>query len=211
MASELDPSREKPPPAVLPLLVGLLLGTLSRYSSRLSLSLRWLGNVGAIWLLVAFFVGRGRPSARSAALSGAIALSAAAVAHYLPYRLARFGNGPELLRHPLYLWIVVGAAAGALFGVLGFIQRHGSKPAKVWSAAVIMASLAGEAVLLFLVAPQYAYVVAAPVQLAAAAALPFILVTDRVKSFLTAAVMLPFCMAGLWLMIVTIGRVYPGL
>lgn len=192
-------------------MVGLLLGALSRYSSQLTTSLQWLGNVGAIWLLVAFVVGRTRSSTRSAAFSGAITLVAAALSHYLPYRLARFGVGPETLRHPLYLWMVVGAVAGALFGVLGFVQKNEVGARSSWSVAVPVASLAGEAVLLSMVAPEVAYPLAAPVQLIAAVALPFMVGAERVKSYVAAVALLPFCMAGLWLMIVGIGRVYPGL
>ena len=196
---------------MLPLLVGLLLGALSRYSSQLTTSLQWLGNVGAIWLLVAFLVGRTRSSTRSAVFSGAITLVVATVSHYLPYRLARFGVGPQTLRHPLYLWMVVGAASGALFGVLGFVQRSQDGARSSWSAAALIACLAGEAVLLSLVAPEVAYPLAAPVQLIAAVALPFVVGAQRVRSYVAAVALLPFCMGVLWLMIVGIGRVYPGL
>ena len=193
------------------IVIGLLLGTLSRYSSRLTPSLGWLGNVGAPWLLVSFFVGRSCRSVRIAVVCGAVTLAAAAVAHYVGYRLARFGVDSEFLRYPLSLWVVVGAVAGGLLGVLGFIVRHGSSVAGMWSTGALMACLAGEALLLFLVAPRHAYIVAGPVQLVAAGVLPFVVGTDRVKSYLVTAALMPFCAAGLWLMVVSIGRVYPGL
>ena len=191
-------------------LIGVVLGTLSRYSSRLEPSFRWLGNVGAIWLLVSFFVGRMNRSVRIAAIGGAFTLASASVAHYVPYRLGKFGIDPELVRYPLFLWIFVGGVAGALFGAFGSIQRRGGVVG-MWSSAAVMACLAGEALLLFLVAPRYAYIVVGPVQLVAAAALPFVLGTDRTKSYLMTAAIVPFCIAGLWLMVVGLGRVYPGL
>lgn len=191
-------------------LVGLLLGTLSRYSSRLEPSFRWLGNVGAIWLLISFFVGRMSTSIHIATIGGAIALASASVAHYVPYRLGKFGVDPDLVRYPLLLWIVVGGVTGGLFGALGSLQRRGGL-VSMWSSAAIMACLAGESLLLFLVAPRYAYIVVGPVQLVAAAALPFVLGTDRIKSYLMTAAMVPFCVAALWLMVVGLGRVYPGL
>ena len=192
------------------ILAGLLLGTLSRYSSRLEPSFRWLGNVGAIWLLVAFFVGRSTRLVRVAAAGGAITLAAAAFAHYVPYRLGKVGVDPELFRYPLFLWVFVGGIGGALFGALGSIQRSRGGAA-TWSTAAIMASLAGEALLLFLLAPRYAYIVAGPVQLVAAGALPFLVGADRAKSYLITMALVPFCIVGLWLMVVGLGRVYPGL
>jgi hypothetical protein len=192
------------------ILMGLLLGSLSRYSSRLTPSLRWLGNVGAPWLLVAFFVGRVSRSIPMGAGAGAIALSAAAVTHYVPYRAARFGLDAELFRHPLFMWMLVGGAAGALFGGLGCIQRRGDR-AETWGTAALMACLAGESVLLFLIAPRYAWIVSGPVQLVSAAALPFVLGTDRRKSYLVTAALLPLCVVGLWVMVEGLDRVYPGL
>ena len=117
---------------------------------------------------------------------------------------------PELFRYPLFLWVFVGGIAGAVFGALGSIQRRRGV-AGTWSTAAVMASLAGEALLLFLMAPRYAYIVAGPVQLVAAGALPIALGTDRAKTYLITTALVPFCIVGLWLMVVGLGRVYPGL
>ena len=186
------------------LLTGLLLGALSRYSSSLAGPIRWLGNLGAIWLLVAYGLGRSHASSRQAAAAGALALSAAPIAHYVPYRVARFGFSLEVVRWYMVLWLVFGLIVGALFGYLG--SRRDAVGIALTSAA-----LAGESVLLWFLGPTEARLIAVPIQLAFALLLPLSLPARRLRAYGLALVVLPVAMAVLWVMIVRIGRVYPTL
>ena len=185
------------------LLGGVLLGLISRYTGSLSGPIRWLGNAGAPWLLVAFLVGRWELSARTAARSGALALVAAAISHYLPYRIAA---GWSPIRWWVVLWVGFGAVAGALLGYAGWRRD-------AWSNSFACAAFAAEAILLLLVAPQEALILAVPVEAMIALALPLLSRprVSRPKTYAVAAILTPVCMVILWLMVLKIGRVYPHL
>ena len=184
------------------LLAGVLLGLVSRLSGQpfFPAPIRWLGNTGAPWLLLAFFLGRSQDSSKRAALSGAIGLTAAAVSHYVPYRLAA-GFAP--VRWWVAFWFLLAPAVGALYGSVGFRRTD-------WSISVGCATLAGEAILLAFVGPSPSRVIAVPLEALCVVVLP-LLAQRRFKAYALAAALTPLSMLGLWIFVEKMGRVYPYL
>ena len=199
--------------AAFPVLAGLILGSFSRYSSSFPDALRWLGNFGAPWLAAAFFVARPQRSRGAAAVAGAVTLSIATLAHYVPYRIARDGFGLEVAAHPVLLWVVVGTVFGAIFGLLGWVHAC-HRRSSLLAAGCLAASFAGEAIVLFYVAHPNAVEVAVPIEAAIAMALPVVLTEgwrDRAKTYVATALLALPAIAILAATMGAIRRVYPGL
>ena len=197
----------------VPVLSGVVLGAFSRYSSAFPGALRWLGNFGALWLAVAFFVGRAQRSTRGAALAGAVTLSVAGVFHYVPFKIGRDGWGWEAVGHPLPMWIIVGSITGALFGFLGRLQSQRDPRRSPWATGSLAGAFAAESAILFLVAHQNAVLVAAPVEAVLAVATPIALTEgwfERVRTYAAVCLLVPWMVIALVVMMMAIGRVYPG-
>lgn len=187
------------------IVAGACLGLFSRYSSSLAQEIRWVGNFGASWFLVAFGLGLWVRRAKLAALGGVVALVTAVAFHYVPTRLAKAEFGIDLVAWWVVAWALIGAAGGALFGWLGARRS--------WPATAAMSGLLlGEAVLLFMTAPSYARYLAIPLEVVVGVGLPFFLHRDAlIKTYVATVAVVPVAFVAVWLSTLAIGRVYPGL
>ena len=131
----------------LTIVVGLGLGIFSRLTDLLPTEIKWIGNFGALWLGVAFLLGRTATGLSQGAAQGGMGLCLAAITHYLPLRLASRGLVIAALRFPFPQWIVVGVLAGAVFGAAGAVSGTRSKYA-VWAQAWMIAMLLAEGIVL---------------------------------------------------------------
>ena len=200
--------------ATIAVMVGTALGLFSHTSSSLTGPWRWIGNFGALWLIVAFFTGRVARETPTGAITGAFALVIASVIHYVPFRMARDGISWHAFRWPVLLWVVVGSIAGAAFGALGATHRQRIAPASVIAVALLVAAFAGEALVLLRTGYSRALQIAVPLELIMAAVLPFALAatwSDRAKIYLFGVALLPVTVLGLSAFMGVIHRVYPGI
>lgn len=187
---------------------GMALGALSRASDLLPRELRWVGNLGAIWLAVAFIVGAriGRP--RAAAVGGASALILAAFVHYGSMRLVRYGD-PELLGYPAPQWAAVGGVLGAVFGGVGSLWSDGDK--RVRSVAILTTALGAEALYLLMAHEPNARPVALPLELAAFLLLPLVSLrsgSDRLRTYGWAVSLTPLGAAAIAMVVGVARRIY---
>lgn len=195
-------------------LVGVALGFFSHTSSSLTGPWRWIGNFGALWLIVAFFTGRAARETPTGAITGAVILVIASVIHYVPFRMARDGISWQAFRWPVLLWVVVGVIAGAAFGALG--AAHGQRVARasVIAVALLVAAFAGEAFVLWRTGHPRAIQMAVPLEFLVASVLPIALAAswgDRAKIYLYGVLLLPVTVLGLSAFMGVIHRVYPGI
>lgn len=195
------------------LLAGTALGLFSHISSSLPGAWRWIGNFGALWLLVAFLVGRSTRNVRVSAVAGSITLIVASIVHYVPFRWARFGISWGAFRWPVVLWVLVGAVVGAAFGALGAAHRVRLKTLATIAVALLVAGFAGEAFILIRTGHPSAVQIAVPLELFVAAQLPVAFVRtwqERAKSYLYGVLFLPIVVIALAAFMGVIHRVYPG-
>ena len=194
--------------------VGTALGVFSHASSSLPGAWRWVGNFGALWLLVAFLVGRRVVTEGLApAVAGAMTLTIASVVHYVPFRMARDGVSWHAFRWPVVLWVLVGAVVGALFGALGAAHAQRLAKVSIVAVALLVAAFAGEAFILLRTGHPRAVQIAVPVELVFAAVLPLALAAswhERLKVYLYAVLLLPVVVVALAAFMGVIHRVYPG-
>ena len=174
-------------PVTITVLIGIALGFFSHMSSSLPGPWRWVGNFGALWLIVAFFTGRAARETRIGAITGAVVLAITSVVHYVPFRMARDGISWHSFRWPVLLWVVVGLVAGASFGALGAAHAQGVEGGSVFAVALLVAVLTGEAFVLWRTGHPRAIQISVPLELAVASVLPMALATswgDRAKIYL---------------------------
>lgn len=194
-------------------LAGTALGVFSHSSSSLPGGWRWVGNFGALWLLIAFLVGRFDGRTRTAALAGSVTLAIASVVHYVPFRMAREGVSLHAWRWPVALWALVGILVGALFGVLGAAHRQRLERSSLVAVALLVAAFAGEAFVLWRTGHPRAAQIAVPLELGVAIFLPLVLassLTDRLKIYVGSVLCFPVVVFALSAFMGTIKRVYPG-
>lgn len=206
--------RTKPAHIALAVLVGIGLGIFSHESSSLPGGLRWLGNFGALWVAIAFLVGRLISDVNRGAIAGAATLCVAAVVHYVPYRLAREGVGSDALRWPVVLWLLVGIGVGVLFGALGAAYGRREATVGLVGVALLAATFAGEAFVLARTGHPRAVQIAVPLELAVAALLPIIFFRswrERSKVFGITLLAVPLVVLALSAFMGVIHRVYPGI
>lgn len=197
----------------LALLLGLSLGVSSHTSSSLPGPWRWLGNVGAVWLAVAFVAGHLTSDKKIAALSGAVALGVASIVHYVPFRMIHDGFSWHAFRWPVVLWLYVAVPLGAAFGSLGSLQRERASKTAVLGVGLLAAAFAAEAVVLFQTGHPKAIKVAVPAEALVALLLPLTLIArwkDKVATYVTAVFLLPVLALPLKAFMGVIQRVYPG-
>jgi hypothetical protein len=153
------------------LIAGLALGVVTRFAYHLPEDWWWLARVGAPWLAVAFAVGASTPRLRAGAARGAVSLVVAILEYYAILGLIQHAYDHS----PLGLWWLAAAVpGGAAYGALGALWRAGRHD--VLAAAVLSASLAGEALIFVLLRSDGR--LAGPALFALAAALPVLLVRD---------------------------------
>lgn len=193
----------------LVLFVGTALGLASRASDLLPREVGWIGNLGAVWLAVAFAVGARAGSRGDAALAGAATLTLAALVHYTSARVLRHGLDIDLFRFPVTQWIVIGATLGAVFGAVGCSGR--APAVRAWAIGTLAATFGAEALYLFLRDEPNAVVLAAPLEIVAFVVLPVVLlrgVRDRVVAALTSVAIAPVGTVVILGVVAVVRRVY---
>jgi hypothetical protein len=98
-------------------LLGIALGLAARVVD--DLSLRWVGNVGALWFLIAFVVGRLSRRRAYGARLGAACLVTAALTYYLWRVLVDGTISVGYLFTVAVFWLVVAFVTGAIAGWFG--------------------------------------------------------------------------------------------
>lgn len=190
----------------LVVVAGTALGLVSRGSDLLPREVGWIGNLGAVWLAVAFAVGAAVGSPKRAAIAGSATLTVAALVHYTSARLLRHGLEIDLFRFPVTQWILIGTAVGSVFGALGAVWSRQHE--RVWPTAALAASFGAEALYLFARGEPNALALAAPLELVVFLTLPLVVLRHlraRILGVAGSMMMAPFG-AGVILGIVAIAR-----
>ena len=108
-----------------------------------------MGNVGAVWFLSGFFVGRLERSLRKGARGGVICLVSATVAYYA-WRVLFDGDiSTRYLTRVGVFWLLAAAVTGAISGGLGAKSHRWRVP---WGIAIGV--LLGEAVAVLLLSQR---------------------------------------------------------
>lgn len=191
---------------------GVALGVFSRASELLPPSGVWVGNIGALWLVVAFGIGTRFASRRIGGIAGAATLVVAVLTHYVPVRLLRGDLGGEVLRFPLGVWVLIGITTGFLFGSFGAAYRLREPLGKMGVAALASYCIAEAAILWALdVAP--ARVIAVPLEILIPMVLPPVLYrsrAERLQILVRIALLSPVLAIALAGLVRVLGRVYPA-
>ncbi|MDP9067986.1 MAG: DUF6518 family protein [Actinomycetota bacterium] len=128
--------------------VGIALGLAARLVD--DVAPRWVGNVGAVWFLAGFLVGRRQRSLRKGATAGALCLLTATLAYYA-WRIGidQTISLRYLTRVGLF-WLVTAVVVGVISGIAGAKSHR-------WSLAwgVAIGVLVGEAVAAALLAQRW--------------------------------------------------------
>ena len=161
---------------VLAVPLGLLLGAAGQTADHLLHELRWAAALGAPWLAVAFLAGALARDRIAAAVAGAVALVVATVTYYA---VNRAGGGLAGSAVIVVGWSAACVLAGGGFALAGAAWRTGGSLGRPAGAAVLAGALVGEAVLLASEWPDRAVQVVLTTELAAGAALPFLLARGR--------------------------------
>ena len=132
---------------VIAVVVGICLGIAARWID--DLAPRWVGNVGAVWFLTGFFIGRLERSLRKGARAGAICLVSATLAYY-GWRVFFDGNiSTRYLTEVGVFWLLAAAVTGVVSGALGAKSHRLLIP---WAIAVGV--LLGEALAVLLLSQR---------------------------------------------------------
>lgn len=124
---------------LFPVALGIALGIAARLVDHVAP--RWVGNIGAIWLLAAFLAGRRRHQRRNGAIDGAICLATACFTYYA-WRVAVDRTiSMRYLSTVGLLWLITSLLTGGIGGGLGTWSRTSSV-----TGGVTAGVLAGEAV-----------------------------------------------------------------
>jgi Family of unknown function (DUF6518) len=106
-------------------------------------------NLAGPWLVLAFLVGLYGRSSRDGAVGGLLALTTSVVAYYVTQRLGlRAANTRGLLAG--MLWLPISAAAGAVFGTLGYAFRGTNSRYRAGAAVALGGALVAESGILLL-------------------------------------------------------------
>ena len=154
--------------------VGVLLGTAGQEAEHYVRELRWVAGLGVPWLAVSWAVGALAGRSVAGAVAGAVSLTVATLTYYVLF----IRGSATLAILPVAIgWSLASVAAGGLFGLAGGAWRSASVTAvRVGAVALLAGALAGEALLLASEWPGPVARTLLVAELAAAAALPFLLV-----------------------------------
>jgi hypothetical protein len=170
---------------LLAVVVGCLLGAAGQTGPDLHPGLRWVVALGVPWLVTAFAAGALLGDRRWGAVAGAVALVVGTIAYYA-LRVALGGEGlggEELVLRggPIVVgWCAAAVVSGAVFGLGGALWRRGGSVAHVAGTALVSGALVGEALLLTQEWSARGARLVLAAELAAGAALPFLLTRRRV-------------------------------
>jgi hypothetical protein len=157
---------------ILAVPLGLALGVGGQLAGAAHPGLGWVAALGVPWLAVGFLAGALARDRAAGAVAGAVTLVVATGAYYALHVAA----SRTLSAAPVALaWMPACVAAGGAFGAAGAAWRRGGRRARPAAAAVLAGALVGEAVLLWGEWPDHVVRVVLAAELAAGAALPFLL------------------------------------
>jgi uncharacterized protein DUF6518 len=121
------------------LLAAVLLGVLAEVAVRGPATQIWT-TVGTPWLLLAFAAGRRTPRAPGAAAWGAGLVLLGFVTYYAWLLLVQGRPWSEVRdEHHALGWLVLGAVAGAVCGLVGVLTRHPRPVVRTVAWAVVVA------------------------------------------------------------------------
>lgn len=121
----------------LGLLAGLALGVLTNVlQGLLPNAVQQAANSGAVWVCCAFAVGALASGRVMAAVAGALSQTGAVVGYYAYAEWGPHREGAGSLAAPL-AWLLLGLAAGPLFGTAGRWWRRGGRRARVAGPALL--------------------------------------------------------------------------
>jgi hypothetical protein len=170
---------------LLAVAVGLALGVAGQTGPDLHPGLRWVVALGVPWLVSAFAAGALIGDRGWGALAGAVALVVGTLAYYA-LRVALGGGGILGVQGfvvrgaPMVIgWCAAAVLSGALFGLAGAAWRRGGVLANVAGTALVSGALIGEALLLTQEWTSRGGRLVLAAELAAGAALPFVLSRRR--------------------------------
>ena len=150
---------------------GIALGSWSRLGDALPRPLMWVANLGVPWLAVAAWCGARSRTRPWAAAYGALSLATAASVHYLSVRLLNGIEGLDLIRWPLWAWVLVGIPLGAISGALGRVAAENGGRRRAGPSALLAACFTAEAGFLLFVGLGGALPLAIPLEIGCAIAL----------------------------------------
>jgi hypothetical protein len=90
-----------------------------------------------LWILAAFAVGAAARSVAGGAALGVLALTAANAGYYAWVAVTEPGRPLSSVAGPVIDWILVGLAAGVVFGAAGHLWRRGARKWR-WMAALAL-------------------------------------------------------------------------
>jgi hypothetical protein len=137
--------QSRPLPAIaLVVVAGLATGIVTQFGqSVLPNDLLPIANSISPWLAVAFLIGAAMPRSRWAAIAAAGTLVFALVGYYAMTEL-RYGIGAGT--GSLVRWGIGAAVGGPVFGVAGFLWRHGSAVQRAVGVGLLAAVFIAEGV-----------------------------------------------------------------
>ena len=152
--------------------LGVALGASGQLADHVHPGLGWVAALGVPWLAVGFLAGAVARERAAGFVAGAVVLSAATLAYYA----FSVEGHRSLAPVPIALaWLPACVAAGGGFGLAGAAWRGGGHRTRAVAVAVLAGALIGEAVLLSAEWPARVVAVVLTAELAAGAALPFLL------------------------------------
>lgn len=170
---------------LLGIALGLALGVAGQLAPDLDRRLYWVVALGVPWLVTAFAAGALLGDRRTGAVAGATALVVGTLAYYA--LRVTFGGGGLLGQEGFVLrgapvvigWCLAATIGGAVFGIGGALWRRGGVVANVFATALVSGALVGEALLLTQEWTHRGARLVLAAELAAGAALPFVLTRRR--------------------------------
>ena len=125
-------------------LAGLALGVLSRVE-ELEAGFFVGISTHATWALAPYLAGVLASSAPRGALRGAVLLTCANAGYYAWSAAARPGVPLDSVAGSVPHWFAAGLGAGAVFGALGAVTRHGTAPLRIAAAVTTLTVIAADA------------------------------------------------------------------
>ena len=151
---------------------GLALGVVTQSVDHVDRAFRWIGALGAPWLVLAFALGALARGRTAGAAGGAVALVTATGTWYA---LHVAGAGTGRVAPVAVAWALAAIACGSVFGFAGAHWRAGHAA----PVALLAGALAGEALVLAGEWPSHVARTLLAAQLAFAAVVPFLLTRER--------------------------------
>ncbi|TVR72235.1 MAG: hypothetical protein EA415_10115 [Sphaerobacteraceae bacterium] len=128
------------------IIVGIALGIGTKLADNQENALTWLGSLTAPWIIVSFGFGAVSVNWIRSALSAAGAMLTGILAYYSWMWLFEGGVNLSYFLSVTVLWVAAAPVVGIVFGLCGWMWRHGDRHWLMGSVAVALAGgiIAGE-------------------------------------------------------------------